>query len=159
MKKKVLLFLISVLTFCLGIFCFAACNVESGGGRSLAFRTLTRDGTQVYGKVSNDTDSFSFASEIAVTGGVTYSVASDRAGAKEVSKDSVALSVGDNIFYVLEKENAEIVETYRVTIRRRPMYTVTIDTGCEIDVETQIVEEDGYATLPSISRDGYQLDG
>lgn len=159
MKKKLVVFLISVLTFCLGIFCFAACSVESGGGRSLAFRTLTRDGTQVYGKVSNETDSFSFANEIAVTGNVTYSVASDRAGKKEVSKYSVALSVGDNIFYVLEKENAEIVETYRVTIRRRAMYTVTFDTGCEIDVETQIVEEDGYATLPSISRDGYQLVG
>ena len=104
MKKKLVVFLISVLTFCLGIFCFAACSVESGGGRSLAFRTLTRDGTQVYGKVSNETDSFSFANEIAITGNVTYSVASDRAGKKEVSKYSVALSVGDNIFYVLERK-------------------------------------------------------
>ena len=120
----------------------------------IIFSTLQVNDTNVYGKVSNTTTTFSFINEIEVSGNATYTVSLDIYGMQVVATKTVALSVGDNTFYVLETIGNDI-KLYTVTIRRRPMYTVTFDTNGGTAVESQTVEEDSKVTIPTTTKTGY----
>ena len=124
----------------------------------IIFKTLQVDGTSVYGKASNATASFSFLDEIALRGKATYRLCLDLAGTQTVEGTTVSLSVGDNVFYVIGTvEGNEI--TYTVTVRRRPTYTVSFDTGGGTRVDSLTVEEDALASVPETSRLGYTFMG
>lgn len=116
----------------------------------IVFKTLEATGNTVYGKVSNATETFSFIDEINLVGNAGYTVYTDLQGTKAIPTKTVTLEVGDNTFYILES-CANDSNLYTVTIRRRPIYTVTF-----IDLENsslpiiQQVEEDSFATRPDI---------
>ena len=126
----------------------------------IGFKNLTvQEGNTVYGKTDNATDSFSFVNEIECIDGAQFTVALDRYGLEVAFSKVVPLKVGDNVFYVFETLNGEIINTYKVTIRRRPIYTVTFDMNGGEAVETQKVEEDGFAVAPTPIKTGYTFVG
>ena len=124
----------------------------------ILFNTLTVDGTDVYGKVSNDTAIFSFIGEITVKGDATYVVDVHISCNNPIESKTAELSVGDNTFYVLEKIGNN-VKLYTVTIRRRPMYEVIFNTNGGTSVERQVVEEDSLISQPTTTRAGYTCTG
>lgn len=119
----------------------------------ITFKTLTVTENTAYGKVSNTTETFSFINEIDLVGNAGYTVYTDLQGTKSVPTKNVELVVGDNTFYILET-CANDSNLYTVTIRRRPMYTVTF-----MDLENaslpmiQQVEEDSFAVRPDTGND------
>ena len=123
----------------------------------LIFHTLQVSGTDVYGLVSNETTMFSLLQEITLSGKATYTVSLDILGVQEVVTKTVPLAIGDNTFYVLEKIGEDL-KLYTVTIRRRPIYTLTFNTQGGTSVPSQSVEEGYLASEPTTSRNGYTFD-
>ena len=128
-------------------------NEETKNG--LSFKNLSVDGTNVYGKVSNTTETFSFLEEITANGASKFVVALDIYGVQQVATKTIALSVGDNIAYIMETIDGETVKMYTVTVRRRPIYNVSFDSNGGTAVQSQQVEEDSFATEPTTRRTGY----
>ena len=124
-------------------------------------KTFEKTDKTIYGKVSNNTETFYFTDEIELKGGVSYSVYKDFDCANEIASKTVKLDVGDNLFYILEKCGSDS-KFYTVTIRRREIYTVTfaISDGTPVENNTVKIEEDGLIprdSIPSLPRDGYGL--
>ena len=162
--KKLLILLLATLLF----FCLVACSNSSGGAiarpdnsrSTLSFKTLETTGQKVYGKVSNDTSTFSFLDEINIGSDTTYSVCLDMYCKNIVPSKTVSLNVGDNLFYILEKTlNQETL--YTVTIRRKPIYTVRFTNKYDHAVcSSQKIEEDGTLIKPNDpTKDGYDFLG
>ncbi|MBR2384268.1 MAG: InlB B-repeat-containing protein, partial [Clostridia bacterium] len=125
----------------------------------ILFKTLTVDGTNVYGKFDNATIEFSFVNEIAVVGNADFIVSLDSYGTQTIITKIVPLNVGDNTFYVFETIEGKLVKTYVVTIRRRPIYTVSFNVSGGSSVSSQQIEEDSLATEPTTTRTGYTFTG
>ena len=122
----------------------------------MAFKTLSVNGDKVYGKVSNDTKTFSFINEIEAVGLIKYVVSLDVYGSQQVATKTIPLNVGDNTVYIIEMLDGEFQTEYEVTIRRRPMYTVSFDTNGGTEIPDRQIEEDFCATMPeSAERKGY----
>lgn len=132
-------------------------NNEQTTSDKISFKTLQVSGTSVYGTVSNDTAVFSFIDEVAVSEKATYVVSLDIYGMHTVITKTVSLESGNNTFYIFEQIGDEIT-LYTVTIRRKPIYTVTFNTLGGTCVSTQYVEEGYFATEPTTSRAGYTFD-
>ena len=126
-------------------------------GVEIKTNTLSVDGTNISGKVSNATTIFSFIDEISVADSATYTVSTDINGSHTIKTKTVNLSIGDNTYYIFV-ENGKDIRLYTVSIRRRPIYTVTFDSNGGTEVEQQQVEEDSFATEPNTTRIGYNFD-
>ncbi len=104
----------------------------------------------------NSTETYSFSNKITVSDHATWQLCADELGQNVISSMTVSLSPGDNTFYVLVfSGNQACVSQYSVTIYRRPTYTVTFETNGGTPVDEQVVDEDGFATPPTTTRDGY----
>ena len=124
---------------------------------TITFKTLqmAADGETIYGKVSNATTTFSFLKEIEEQGNAKYQVYEDRGCKTKIVSKTIDLYPGDNTVYVLQTVG-EKIKLYTVTVRRRPMYTVSFDADGGTVVQSQQVEEDYCATAPAApSRIGY----
>ena len=126
---------------------------------TLTFKTLTVNNTNVYGKVSNTTETFSFINEVVTSGKTKYTVSIDIYGIQQVASKTIPLEIGDNTVYITETVDGEPINVYTVTVRRRPTYEITFETNGGTAVETQTVEEDYYATEPETTRTGYTFTG
>ncbi|MBQ3056069.1 MAG: leucine-rich repeat protein [Clostridia bacterium] len=167
MKKRILLLL--ALFMCLiCIFTLASCdedcehrdaddnaicdncgeNFTDAVDSKIGFKTLAVNGTVVYGKVSNATTSFSFLDEISILGNATFKVFRDLECKDLIESKTATLNSGDNTFYVLEYIGDEVNTLYTVTVRRKPLYTVTFDTANGSAVPSQTVEEDAPLAVP-----------
>lgn len=125
-------------------------------GAELKTKTLTLDGYNISGKVSNTTTRFSFADEITIADGASYVISTDENGLQTIEGNTVDLEEGDNCFYILV-QNKKVIEQYKVVIRRRPRYMVTFDTSGGTGIVRQYVEEDGFVSVPSTTKTGYRL--
>ncbi len=147
MKNK----LIKLLTLCV-ILCLSLCAFTACGGNTenkIEFKTFSVNGTSVYGKVGNDTDTFTFIDEIKMVGNAKYIVSLDISGNQLVPTKTIPLTVGDNKVYITEMIEAEPTNVYEVTIRRKPLYSVTFNTDGGTEVQSQMIEEDNLVALPS----------
>ena len=126
-------------------------------GVEIRTRTLELYETTAYGKVSNDTTTFSFINEIIVADTATYIVSTDLNGSNVIRTKTVSLEIGDNTFYILV-ENGKELGLYTVTIRRRPIYTVSFNTNGGTFVSSQSVEEDSLAIAPTTEKKGYDFE-
>ena len=126
-------------------------------GVEIRTRTLELYETTAYGKVSNDTTTFSFINEIVVADTATYIVSTDLNGSNVIRTKTVSLEIGDNTFYILV-ENGKELGLYTVTIRRRPIYTVSFNTNGGTFVSSQSVEEDSLAIAPTTVKKGYDFE-
>ncbi len=123
----------------------------------IAFKTFSVNGTQAYGKVSNTTETFSFINEVLMAGTAKYVVSLDIYGMHQVVTKTIPLSVGDNKVYVIEMIDGEASDVFEITIRRRPMYTVTFEGDDGTLVKSQLVEEDSLVNKPEATKAGYIL--
>ena len=138
--------------------CTECAYVDTGlHGVELRTNTLELDGTDIYGKVSNATSTFSFINEIAIADSASYTVSTDINGTNVIRTKTVSLSIGDNTFYILV-ENGKDLGLYTVVIRRRPMYSVSFNVNGGTSVSAQTIEEDHFATEPTTERKGYTFD-
>ena len=127
-------------------------------GVEIKTNTLSMDGTNISGKVSNATTIFSFIDEISVADSATYTVSTDINGSHTIKTKTVNLAIGDNTYYIFV-ENGKDIRLYTVSIRRRPIYTVTFDSNGGTAVEQQQVEEDTRIGAPKTERLGYAFVG
>ena len=138
--------------------CTECAYVDTGlHGVELRTNTLELDGTDIFGKVSNATSTFSFINEIAIADSATYIVSTDINGSNVIRTKTVSLGIGDNTFYILV-ENGKDLGLYTVVIRRRPMYSVSFNVNGGTSVSSQTIEEDHFATEPTTERKGYTFD-
>ena len=138
--------------------CTECAYVDTGlHGVELRTNTLELDGTDIFGKVSNATSTFSFINEIAIADSAKYTVSTDINGLNVIPTKTVSLSIGDNTFYILV-ENGKDLGLYTVVIRRRPMYNVSFNVNGGTRVSSQTIEEDHFATEPTTERRGYTFD-
>ena len=121
----------------------------------MVFKTFSVNGDKVYGKVSNNTETFSFVNEIEAVGLIKYFVSFDIYGNQKIDTKTIPLNVGDNTVYVTELLDGEPKATFEVTIRRRPIYDVTFNTNGGSDVESKQIEEDTIISAPITTRLGY----
>ena len=124
----------------------------------IRFNTLSVDGTDVYGKVSNKTETFSFIDEVLAVGTAKFVVSLDIYGMQPVATKTIPLTVGDNKVYVIEMIDGEPTNIYEVVVRRKPMYTVSFNSNGGTNVQSQTIEEDGVAIAPVTTRTGYTFD-
>ena len=136
-------------------------TAQPGGESKLAFKTLEIKDDSANLTVSNATKEFSFKEEIAVSGSSQYIVAYDQYGVYQFATKIVPLEAGDNQFYIFETLGGEIVKTYTINIRRRPMYTVSFYTGNGSEVQSVQVEEGFTTVAPESAPDrlGYTFAG
>ncbi len=142
--------------------CTATDTITDEGSKlesKLSFKTLSVNGDKVYGKVSNDTESFSFIKEIETIGIMKFVVSLDVYGSQQVATKTIPLNIGNNKVYVIEMIDGESETVYEVTVRRRPKYSVTFDTNGGLSVDSQAIEEDYFATEPSTTKSGYTFVG
>lgn len=134
------------------------CSVCKYSVGLLTFNTLQLgENDTAYGKVSNDTTAFSFLKEVTTNNGATYTVCTDMACTQTVPSKTVSLQIGDNIFYILTERGNDLT-LFTVTIRRRPIHTVTFQTSGTA-VSSQSVEEDSFAVQPDeTTKIGYTFD-
>ena len=138
--------------------CTECAYIDTGlHGVELRTNTLELDGTDIYGKVSNATSTFSFINEIAIADSAKYTVSTDINGSNVIRTKTVSLGIGDNTFYILV-ENGKDLGLYTVVIRRRPMYSVSFNVNGGTSVSSQTIEEDYFATEPTTERKGYTFD-
>ena len=138
--------------------CTECAYVDTGlHGVELRTNTLELDGTDIFGKVSNVTSTFSFINEIAIADSAKYTVSTDINGLNVIPTKTVSLSIGDNTFYILV-ENGKDLGLYTVVIRRRPMHSVSFNVNGGTGVSSQTIEEDHFATEPTTERKGYTFD-
>ena len=109
-----------------------------------------------YLKVANAVTDYDFIDKFAVADGARFDVCTDKQCNNKIASKRTDLIVGNNVFYILVT-NGNDVASYTVTLRRRPIYTVTFNANGGTAVETQQVEEDGFATAPTTTRKGYEF--
>ncbi len=126
---------------------------------AISFKSLSVNGTNAYGKVSNETTTFSFINEVSTTGNAKYTVSTSITGAGVIASKTISLNLGDNIVYITETVDGEPVNLYTVTIRRRLMYDVFFETNGGSTVLAQKVEEDSVINEPTTMREGYTFEG
>ena len=136
-------------------------GITPGEENKLSFKTLEIKDDSANLTVSNAAKEFSFKDEIAVSGSSKYIVSYDEYGVYQFATKIVPLEAGDNKFYIFETLGGEIVKTYTINIRRRPMYTVSFQTGSGSAAQSQRVEEGFTATAPESAPDrlGYTFAG
>ena len=124
-------------------------------GAAIKAPAFTADGKNLFISVSNDTEVFSFIGQITVGQGGTWQISTDVYGLNVIPSKTSPLNVGDNTFYLIVTMGDD-VDLYTVTVRRRPIYTVSFDTHGGSTVATQRVEENSLATAPpAATRAGY----
>ena len=125
----------------------------------IRFTTLTVDGKNVYGTVSNSVEKFYFDNEIIISGKANFIVSLDEDGIQSSITKSMPLSEGDNTFYVLETINGVYNQTYIITIHRNYMFTVNFMVDDEA-IKTEQIEENQQVTAPIVQEKyGYTFDG
>ncbi len=129
-------------------------------GTELTSKAFRIDGTDLYTKVSNATETFSFINDIRVADGAIYTLHTDIScsGASELRAKTAPLQIGDNTLYILVS-NGNDIELYTVEIRRRPIYTVSFNTLGGSEIESRQIEEDSLTSEPNTTRNGYIFDG
>ena len=121
----------------------------------IAFKTLSVDNDlNVYGKVANAKTTFSFINEVEVKGNASFVVSTDIYGIQQIPTKTVPIEIGDNTFYITETVGNNI-RLFTVTVRRRPIYTVSFNTNGGTTVESQQVEEDSFTIEPTTTKAGY----
>ncbi|MCH5350565.1 MAG: leucine-rich repeat protein [Clostridiales bacterium] len=152
---RILFFLLFFLLVVSLVACSNKTNDFEKSTSALSFKTLQVDGNDnVYGKVSNATETFSFLKEITVSDGVDYTVCTDLECTQEVPSKTVSLQAGDNTFYILAVHSGDLT-LYTVTIRRRPMYTVMYNTNGGSLIASRQVEEDDIVNEQIATKTGY----
>ena len=161
--RKIRILALTLLIVCLAL-AFAACGETVYGeteqdpskAKIVSAPSFQMEENTLSLTVPNAMESISFLDQITVSPQAIWQVSTDMQGIHTVPSKTVPLNVGDNTFYILVTSgNGEGMSLYTVTIRRRPIYTVSFETDGGTAVQAQRIEEDGFATSPTTARTGY----
>ena len=128
--------------------------LPEGSSTDIDSSVLNIDGDHASLVVPNATETFSFLNDIVVAKNASYILAKDIGCENVIASKTVALSEGDNTYYLLVS-NGSAQKLYTITIRRKPIYTVTFDTVGGSSVAQQHIEEGFLASPVETSRTGY----
>lgn len=132
------------------------CGYKNNGvyGTSVVAKTLALEGNRLSLVVPNSTTYFSFINEFTVADGASWIISKNIEGTDAVASKTISLTEGDNICYLLVTNGLD-TGVYTILIHRTAKYTITFNTDGGTAVESQIVEEGGFATMPTTSKMGY----
>lgn len=121
---------------------------------------FTLDGNNGKISVSNDTETYSFINQIQVSAGASWVISTDIYGMQTIATKTIPLNIGNNTVYLLiTSGDCENINLYTMTVRRRPIYTVSFNTNGGTTVDNQQVEEDSFAIEPTTVKTGYTFTG
>ena len=123
--------------------------------QSTVFEINSKNKT-AYLKVANAVADYDFSDKFVVADGARFDVCTDKQCNNIIASKRTDLIAGDNVFYILVT-NGNNVASYTVTLRRRPIYTISFNTVGGSKVEAQQIEEGGFATAPTTTRKGYEF--
>ena len=136
----------------------ASWTPDPGLAKLLSADGFEKDGTSLTTSLPNATENYSFLGQITVSPGATWQISTDVQGINVIPSKTVPLNVGDNTLYLLiVSQNGEGASLYTVTVRRRPIWTLTFNPNGGTAVGEQAIEEDAFATPPTSTRAGYTL--
>ncbi|MBO4573165.1 MAG: leucine-rich repeat protein [Clostridia bacterium] len=120
----------------------------------LSANGFTDDGDGNYRiTLPNETEVYSFINQITVSENATWVISLDVYGMNTVLSKTIPVEIGDNVVYLIViSGDGETVAFYTMTVRRRPLYTVTFNTNGGTAVNSQTVEEGYYATEPQAAQ-------
>ena len=113
-----------------------------------------------YLKVTNSVADYDFSDKFTIADDADFDICTDKQCNNKIADKKANIVAGDNVFYVLVTNNGDTA-IYTLTIRRKPIYTVSFDTNGGSIIQSQQVEEDGFAVKPETSptRPGYTFSG
>ena len=123
--------------------------------QSTVFEINSKNKT-AYLKVANAVADYDFSDKFVVADGARFDVCTDKQCNNKIASKRTDLIAGDNVFYILVT-NGSNVASYTVTLRRRPIYTISFNTVGGSKVEAQQIEEGGFATAPTTTKKGYEF--
>lgn len=164
--------IVTLICLCLSLVAFSACDSDSSAVASntqetgldteqLSAPSFNIDGTTLSLVVPNSTDTYSFLGQIKVDESLSWQISTDVEGTNLIPTKTATLLPGDNAFYILvSSENGEELSLYTVTIRRRPIYTVSFQTDGGTPIASVSVEEGNTIPVPQTDpvRDAYSFD-
>lgn len=100
-----------------------------------------------YLKVANSITDYDFSDKFTVANSARFDVCTDKKCNNKIASKKTDIVVGDNIFYILVT-NGNDVASYTITLRSRPLYTVSFNTNGGTEINSQTVEEDSLAIQP-----------
>lgn len=122
-KKFYVLFLIMLFVSC----SFALVGCSKNGQPDISFaQGITLSADSIYTEVDNDVDTFTFNGKVNTKSGFSFSIYKDKEGLKEIPTNTLDLNIGDNIYYLLLKDNNDNKKLYNINVRRLPMYTISL---------------------------------
>ena len=107
-----------------------------------------------YLKVANTVTDYDFSDKFTIADGAKFDVCTDKQCNNKIASKRTDLVAGDNVFYILVT-NGNDVASYALTLRRRPIYTVTFNATGGTAVNSQSIEEDAIIPEPVTTRAGY----
>lgn len=110
-------------------------------------------------KVDNNKDYLSLGNAINVPYTNSWNLYYDINGIQEIPSKTVQLQIGDNTFYIKVQNTSGTSKTYKVNIRRKPLYVVSFNTNGGSYIVSQTIQEDNMATYVEPTRDGYIFNG
>ena len=129
-------------------------------GTQIELDGFSQDGDNVYNiKVSNTTKSLEIEPLLSLDERSSWVLSTDPRGRSVIKSKTASLAVGNNIYYALVTDVSGETQVYTFKIRRKPTYNVIFDVAGGKSLEIQTVEEDGLATEPVTTRDGYDFLG
>ena len=129
-------------------------------GTQIAIDGFSQDEDNVYNiKVSNTTKSLEIEPLLSRDERSSWVLSTDPRGKSVIKSKTASLAVGNNIYYALVTDVSGETQVYTFKIRRKPTYNVIFDVAGGKSLEIQTVEEDGFATAPVTTRDGYDFLG
>ncbi|NCA68090.1 MAG: hypothetical protein EOM87_08515, partial [Clostridia bacterium] len=113
---------------------------------------------ELYIKVPNAQDKFSFLDKITVSPYASWKLVNDLQGGEEVSADSIDIAEGDNVKYILVTAYDGLTHKYyKVTISRRCIFNVSIVPNNGEETIVLHIEEDSSITPPELIKSGYTI--
>ncbi len=125
-------------------------------GVEVASTIYTVSNESLFVSVANSEEIFSFENKMELAKGATFKVYSNIDCTNEIVDKSAGIVAGNNKFYIIVT-NGEDTGFYVVTVRRRPIYTVTFNTSGGSFVGNQQIEEGSFAIEPTtaVTKIGY----
>lgn len=166
MKKISLGFIFLSILFCSTL--LIGCNKNTQ--KDIVFDSIFAvSENDVYAEVDNNVNYFSFNGKIATNNDYSYSIYKDKEGLTEIPTNTIDLSIGNNICYLLLKNSNNKKTLYTICIRRLPMYSVTLykyyyqtDIGLASEIYQTIQVQEGKILNMSTytpTRNGYHFVG
>lgn len=112
---------------------------------------VDNEASTLYCTVSNETDFISLIDSLDLPLTNKWELYSDINTTDRINSKAVNLNVGDNIYYVLVKNNGGKQKIYELKIRRKPMYLISFNSNGGTQIESILVEEGNLIDINNIA--------